>query len=58
MALKRGGDKRGGAGTKKKLLKRISFGAVGKIVLPSEGAKHIFRNLALRRKTEGRINKS
>ena len=40
------GGKRSGAGPKKKLLKRNSFGAVGKIMLPSEGGKHIFKNLA------------
>ena len=39
------GGKRSGAGPKKKLLKRNSFGAVGKIMLPSEGGKHIFKNL-------------
>ena len=27
------------------LLKRTSFGAIGKIMLPSEGGKHIFKNL-------------
>ena len=39
------GGKQSGAGPKKKLLKRNSFGAVGKIMLPSEGGKHIFKNL-------------
>ena len=39
------GGKQSGAGSKKKLLKRNSFGAVGKIMLPSEGGKHIFKNL-------------
>ena len=39
------GGKRSGAGPKKQLLKRNSFGAVGKIMLPSEGGKHIFKNL-------------
>ena len=41
------GDKRGGTGPKKKVLKRNSFGAVGKIMVPSEGGKHIFKKLAL-----------
>ena len=41
------GDKRGGAGPKKKLLKRNSFGSVGKIMLPSVGGKHVFKKLAL-----------
>mgnify|MGYP007101759223 CR=1 FL=1 len=31
---------------KRKLFKRISFVAVGKIILPSEGGKHIFKKLA------------
>ena len=39
------GGKQSAAGPKKKLLKRNSFGAVGKIMLPSEGGKHIFKNL-------------
>ena len=39
------GGKRSGAGPKKKLLKRSSFGAVSKIMLPSDGGKHIFKNL-------------
>ena len=39
------GGKQSGAGSKKKLLKRNSFGAVGKIMLPNEGGKHIFKNL-------------
>ena len=38
------GGKQSGAGPKKKPLKRNSFGAVGKIMLPSEGGKHIFKN--------------
>ena len=43
------GGKRNGTGPKKKLLKRNSFGAVAKIMLPSEGGKHIFKNLVSRR---------
>ena len=43
------GGKCSGAGPKKKLLKKSSFGAVGKIMLPSEGRKHIFKNLVSRR---------
>ena len=39
------GGKQSGAGPKKKLLKRNSVGAVVKIMLPSEGGKHIFKNL-------------
>ena len=39
------GGKQSGAGPKKKFLKGNSFGAVGKIMLPSEGGKHIFKNL-------------
>ena len=39
------GGKRTGTGPKKKPLKRNSFGAVGKIMLPNEGGKHIFKNL-------------
>ena len=39
------GGKQSGAGPKKKLLKRNSFGAVGKIMFPNEGGKHIFKNL-------------
>ena len=31
---------------KRKLFKRISVVAVGKIILPSEGGKHIFKKLA------------
>ena len=31
---------------KRKLFKRTSFVAVGKIMLPSEGGKHIFKKLA------------
>ena len=31
---------------KRKLFKRTSFVAVGKIMLPSEGGKHIFMKLA------------
>ena len=31
---------------KRKLFKRISFVAVGKIMLPNEGGKHIFKKLA------------
>ena len=34
-----------GTGPKKKPLKRNSFEAVGKIMLPNEGGKHIFKNL-------------
>ena len=39
------GGRQSGTGPKKKPLKRNSFGAVGKIMLPSEGGKHIFKNL-------------
>ena len=31
---------------KRKLFKRTSFVAVGKIMLPNEGGKHIFKKLA------------
>ena len=44
------GGKRSGAGPKKKLLKRDSFGAVGKIMLPSEGGKHISKKLSEKEK--------
>ena len=37
----------GGTGPKTKVLKRNSSGAVGKIMVPSEGGKHIFKKLAL-----------
>ena len=39
------GGTRGGAGPEKMLLKRNSFGAVGKIMFPSECGKHTFKNL-------------
>ena len=39
------GGKRTGTGPKKKPLKRNSFAAVDKIMLPNEGGKHIFKNL-------------
>ena len=39
------GGKQSGAGPKKKLLKRNSCEAVGKIMFPNEGGKHIFKNL-------------
>ena len=43
------GGKRTGTGPKKKPLKRNSFGAAGKIMLPNEGGKHIFKNLVSHR---------
>ena len=39
------GGKRAGTGPKKKPLKRNSFAAADKIMLPNEGGKHIFKNL-------------
>ena len=39
------GGKRTGTGPKKKPLKRNSFAAADKIMLPNEGGKHIFKNL-------------
>ena len=43
------GGKRTGTGPKKKPIKRNSFGPAGKIMLPNEGGKHIFKNLVSRR---------
>ena len=39
------GGKRTGTGPKKKPLKRNSFAAVDKTMLPNGGGKHIFKNL-------------
>ena len=52
------GGKRSGAGLKKKLLKRIFFGAVGNIMIPSEGGKHVFKKLALYRMETHQILKA
>ena len=41
------GGKRGGTGPTNKVWKRNSVRAVGKITLPSEGGKHMFKKLAL-----------
>ena len=43
------GGKRSGTVPKKKTLKRNSFGAAGKIMLPNEGGKHICKKLVSRR---------
>ena len=40
------GGKRTGTGPKKKPVKRNSFAVAGEIMLPNEGGKHIFKNLA------------
>ena len=57
------GGKRSGAGPKKKPLKRNSFGAVDKIMLPSEGREACFQEFGFMSygntaKLEGSMEKS